>query len=358
LTLLLFIAQQAATAQTYRPDPSFQAPLLKSFAATVHAAVRQPDGKVVIGGDFHYVNKEAVIAVARLNADGTLDHAFAKSFVWGDVVSLALQADGKILVGGFVMTNPSLPDQPLTRLNADGTVDNSFRAAINPGSRLFAMDIQPDGKILIQGSRPGTREVITRLNPDGSLDETFSFSGVGTTNSEANLYSLRLQPDGKILIGGYFFLPGSTRYTYLARLHPDGSPDATFTADLGTSARVRSILLQPGGKILIGGSFTQVNGVSRNGIARLNANGTLDASFDPGTGLDKTGSGSSEEINTIAVQDDGKLLVGGTFSSYNGTAGNWLVRLEANGAIDPAFRGNPGKGTAGYVSTIVPARDG
>ncbi len=357
LAFLLFLSWQTASAQTYQPDPSFNAPLLKSFTSSVYAALKQPDGKVVIGGDFHYVSKGEITAVARLNADGTLDQTFAKSIVFGFVLSLAIQPDGKILAGGSVRTSWDLPEQPLVRLNADGTVDYSFRASLKAVPRLSKIAVQPDGKILVQGGPPGTKDLITRLNPDGSVDASFSFSGAYPTGGESYLHALQLQPDGKIIIGGFFALPNG-QAVRLARLHPNGTPDDTFRVALDASAWVQAVIAMPGGKVLIGGAFSQVNGVPRNCIARLNADGTLDASFDPGTGLDKNGNLKREEINAIAVQNDGKLLIGGAFTSYNGTASNRLARLEANGALDEAFRNNVGAGPTGYVLVIIPQGNG
>ncbi len=214
-------------------------------------------------------------------------------------------------------------------------------------STVHALALQIDGKILIGGSFTSyngtTQNRIARLNADGSFDPTFT----GGANSQ--VYTIALQPDGKILIGGGFFNYNLTSRNSIARLNADGSLDLTFNPGTGANSDVQTIALQTDGKILIGGSFTSYNGTTRNYIARLNADGTLDLTFNPGTG-------ANDFVQTIALQPDGKILMGGGFTSYNGTTQNYITRLNVDGTIDLTF--NLGTGANSAVLDIALQPDG
>ena len=127
-----------------------------------------------------------------------------------------------------------------------------------------------------------------------------------------------------------------------AALAQAGSLDLTFDPGDGADSTIRSVVLQPDGKILIAGDFTSYEGTSRNHIARLNADGSLDTSFDPGTGTNDDTEHDEPGGYPIAVQADGKILIGGHFTNYNGTARNRIARLNADGSLDPSF--DPGAG--------------
>jgi uncharacterized delta-60 repeat protein len=151
-----------------------------------------------------------------------------------------------------------------------------------------------------------------------AVDPTFN------PGSGANLAvdQLALQPDGKVLIGGSFTSVGGTARNRIARLNADGTLDLSFNPGASGTGTVRTLMLQPDGKVLIGGNFTSIDGTVRNRIARLNADGSLDLSFDPG-------SGANGIVMALAVQPDGKVLIGGGFTSVNGTARNRIARIEA-----------------------------
>ena len=140
----------------------------------------------------------------------------------------------------------------------------------------------------------------------GSNDPTFNVVDDGTNRDGANyaVLALALQPDGKLLIGGGFTAYNGTPRNHIARLNADGSLDASFNPGSGANFEVHALALQSDGKVLIGGTFTSYNGTPRNRIARLNADGSLDASFNPGTGADTS-------VRALALQPDGKLLIGG-----------------------------------------------
>src|SRR6185503_18710842 len=175
------------------------------------------------------------------------------------------------------------------------------------------LGVQPDGKIVIGGQFTAvngtSRNYIARLNADGTLDNSFN-SGSGPDNA---IVSLALQPDGKLLIGGFFSSVNGIPRNRIARLNTNGSLDTSFDAgSVAAGTSVRSIALQSDGKVLIGGEFAKA-------IARLNVDGSLDTSFNPGTG-------ANNQVRSIAVQSDGKVLIGGHFTFINGAARNYIAR--------------------------------
>ncbi len=211
-----------------------------------------------------------------------------------------------------------------------GSLDASFTQA-GTGFNTFVFDLalQTDGKVIVGGAffqyNGTTQNYVTRLNTDGTLDAAFAPTGTGLNNT---VISLAVQTDGKILVGGSFTSYNGTTRNYIARLNADGTLDATFApTGTGLNGGVTTLILQADGKVLVGGGFTDYNGTTRNRIARLNADGTLDATFVP------TGTGLSGQVQKIVLQADGKVLVGGGFTDYNGTTRNRIARLNADGTL-------------------------
>ncbi len=172
---------------------------------------------------------------------------------------------------------------------------------------------------------------IASFGQAGSLDLSFD-PGTGST---IHIWTTCVQPDGKILIGGSFTSFNGNPINRLARLNSDGSLDLSFNIGTGPDWDVKAISLQSDGKIIIVGWFGSFNGVPRPGIARLNSDGTLDLTFDPGTG-------AYGDSYAVAIQPDGKIILGGAFSEFNGVPKNKLVRLNTDGSIDPTFYGCAG----------------
>jgi uncharacterized delta-60 repeat protein len=316
---------------------------------TIRTTQIQADGKIIIGGDFNQYNGTGINRIARLNADGSLDTGFNPGTgASGRVLTLAVQADGKILMGGIFTSYNGTARNNIARLNADGSLDTGFNPGTGANSSIFTTQIQPDGKIIIGGfftSYNGTaRNYIARLNADGSLDSGFN-PGAGTN---IGIETMALQADGKILIGGEFTQYNGVDRIGIARLNADGSLDASFNSGLEINSVVVTLAVQPDGKILIGGGFGSYNGVPRSSIARLNSDGSLDTSFNPGTG-------SNNGVPTLAVQADGKVMIGGEFTQYNGVDRIRIARLNADGSLDMDF--NPGMGPNSTVYTLAPQAD-
>jgi uncharacterized delta-60 repeat protein len=317
---------------------------------TVNTIVLQPDGKIIIGGLFSEYNGTGRNCIARLNANGSLDTNFNPGTGANTIVyTTTIQPDGKILIGGNFTSYNGTGRNYIARLNADGSLDTSFNPGTGANNSVWTSAIQPDGKILIGGnftSYNGTgRNYIARLNSDGSLDTSFNPG----TGANAAVWRITLQSDGKILIGGAFTSYNGTGRNRIARLNADGSLDTSFNIGIGANNIVYTITLQPDGKIIIGGEFTSYNGTGRNRIARLNSDGSLDTNFNPATG-------ANDRVYNITQQSDGKILIGGWFTSYNGTGRNRIARLNSDGSLDTNF--NPGTGANDRVSTIILQSDG
>jgi uncharacterized delta-60 repeat protein len=315
----------------------------------VHAIKRQPDGKLLIGGTFTEVQGFAASGLARLNADGTVDTTFntpdfqshnpnnGQINFGGDIFAIAVQPDGKILVGGSIFLG--IFDQTgvkmcVRRLNADGSIDPTFFIErLLVGSVVYDIELQADGKILLGGlftlDSSATTKGLARLNADGTRDATFS-----ATFSASNLRvkDMDIQPDGKIVAGGYS-VSGTPSVTtpFVRRFNTDGTDDPSFTAITSGSDTIEALKLQTDGKILVGGNFPPLGGVSPARIARLNADGTIDSSFGPGGGA------PNAIVNDIAIRPDGKIIIGGNFASFNAVPMQRIARLNTDGTLDNTF---------------------
>lgn len=287
---------------------------------------------------------------------GALDTSFAPGSGANNAISvIARQADGKVVAGGnFTAYNGNSTARRFIRVNTDGSLDSTFNtgSGVAPsGSNLVSgINIQPDGRIVIGGNftvyNSTSRLRIARVNTNGSLDTGFDpQQGVS-----GQLATVLIQPDGKILAGGSIsayngnFSVGND----IIRIDPvTGQLDNTFSNLSGAGGLVKTIALQSDGKILIGGDFSTYSGVSTNRIARLNADGTLDNTFS---------AGANGSVNVITVQPDGKILVGGDFYNMNGVMVTRLARLNTDGSLDNTF--SSGTGTNNPVHAIALQPDG
>lgn len=369
----------------------------------INSIVAQSDGKILMGGKFGKYNNITKYNLARLNNDGAIDTSFllipdnqttngGEITLINYVTSIALLNDGRILVGGTFTSSPSIFNNRVMYLNADGTVlsmggytgngannkvfcvasdintgytyfggdfttfngrfsnyiggKNSTNAVVTGGTptnfannTVSSIAVQPNGKLIVGGdftSYSGVaRNFITRLNNNLTIDATFNSIGTGFQGYYGSggqiidchqINSIIVQPNGKILVGGNFTTYNGIARTSIARLNSNGTLDTSFNPVIEYERVVTTIALQSNGKILIGGNFISINGIARNSIARLNSDGTLDTSFDPGLGI-------SGFVKTIALQSDSKILVGGLFDNYNGTPRNNIVRLYGDSVL-------------------------
>jgi len=335
-----------------------------SFDDYGHSLAIQPDGKILLGGTCDG-GSGMDLCIARLNSDGTFDINFGNSGIVIQPIgssddlgfSLAIQPDGKILLGGDCY-NGSNNDFCIARFNSDGTLDTTFgspngykiQSIGSSDDYGFSLAIQLDGKILLGGScYNGSNDdfCIARFNSNGTLDTTFGTSGkviqpIGSSNDWGR--SLVIQPDGKILLGG-----NCSGDFCIARFNSDGTLDTSFNSSgkvlqpIGSSFDWgRSLAIQPDGKILFGGEC--INGIINSDfcIARFNSNGTLDRTFgNSGKVIQSIGS-FYDAGQSLAIQPDGKILFGGECIDGIINSDFCIARFNSNGTLDNSF-GNGGK---------------
>jgi uncharacterized delta-60 repeat protein len=329
-------------AQSGSLDMAFNPGSGENIPSTLGIAL-ETNGQILVSGGFTTFNGVYSPSLARLNPDGSLDSSFGPVVSpYGGGQALAIQPDGKILSGSH-----------LARLRSDGSVDVSFTSALGtpPNGPVMALALQADGKVLIAGSFStvsGTnRNCIARVNTNGTLDVTFD---PGTSIASGYVDVLGLQSAGQIIVGGDFNTFDGVPLNYLARLNTDGSMDTNFDAEIGGSGGfVNCLAVTPQDQIVIGGYFTSVNGYSRNYIARLNADGSVDTTFKPGLGPDFI-------VVCLATEADGKLVIGGGFSNVDATSRPGLARLNADGSLDLSF--NPGTAAPNSVNCAAIQPDG
>ncbi len=323
---------------------------------SIYAIAVQSDGKILIGGAFTQYAGVSRGRIARLNKDGSLDTTFTPSFN-NVVYTIAVQTDGEILVGGL-FTQYTAPNGTtstvinITRLTSTGAQSATFTTGSGYGLYIssnpaFVNDIkvQSDGKILVGGnfdrhkynSTDNLSSRIVRLNSNGTYDSTFSI-GTGFTGASTTVKKIAIQSDGKILVGGYFTSFNGTTRNCIARLNSNGSLDTGFTSGAINSTGefgIENIVVQPDGKIIIGGYLQQyLSGVTTytiNGFARLNSNGTIDTGFGYFPGVLPNYS----QMFMVTRLSDGRILFGtGDFASYNGIAVASAAIVSSSGVKD------------------------
>jgi uncharacterized delta-60 repeat protein len=378
-----------------------------SFNSTVTSLGIQSDGKIIVKGTFTAYSGSIANGVVRLNTDGTLDTTFNRNFsintstfpslvfplsngstILGDqftgdkigymtflnptggrttqslvdsygffssILTSISQSDGKIVAGGSFTFYSGSSKGYIVRLNTDGTADtgSSWNQGAGFNSNVTTLVTQSDGKIIVGGSfttYSGSNNIsrIARLNTNGTRDTTFN---PGTAGVSGQVNSVAVQSDGKIVIGGNFTAYSGSTKNYIARANTDGTADTGSSWNQGTGFNntVQNVAIQSDGKILVGGTFTQYSSSVRNGIVRINSDGTIDTSFNVGTGFNITAS-----PQTILIQPDGKVIIGGVFTTYSGSAtnNNNIIRLNTDGTKDTTF--NSGTGASNVIYAITP----
>ena len=318
--------------------------------STVLSIAQEADSKIIVGGDFSGPNSIGGLTrnfIARLDPVTGAADSFdpnASSVVF----AVAVQPDGKILVGGTFTTIGGQTRNHMARLNQSTGQADSFDPSAS--GTVFAIAVQQDNKVLVGGDFAAaspvggavvTRNHVARLEKDGRLDQTLD---LGIVTAGLGFFSaVAVQPDGKILLGGnYHEVPH-----YFVRLNADGTRDSAFNATIG-GASPSCLAVQQDGKILIAGSITSIDGQPRHNIGRVDgATGAVD-SFDPN---------ANNTTWLIAPQRDGKILAGGFFSSIGGQARVHVARLDGETGLADSF--DPNLPTIGNtLSAIVVQRDG
>lgn len=317
--------------------------------ASVYTVENAVDGSWFIGGSFSVFESQNQGRLAKVDADGTLVSSYLTAGVGFDnsVFKVIPLANNETMVFGSFTRFNGVNAPRVARLREDGTLDTSFNAgAAGPNNSVRSAVIQQDGKMVIAGSFTSyngvTANRIIRILSDGAIDATFAI-GTGAGNQ---IYALAIQTDGKIIVVGNFTLYNGTVANRVLRLLPSGALDTSFNVGTGADGIVEAVLVQPDGKIVIGGHFLNFNGNSSNRLARLNADGSLDPEFSVAVGFDKN-------VYALAIQSDNKLIVGGIFTTYRTVDSKRILRLNIDGALDTSFTMGAGLSNGEVRSLLV-----
>src|SRR5438477_6279814 len=279
---------------------------------------------------------------------GQLDTTFVPAPGTNDAVNVVIpDPDSKLIAAGRFTFANNVARNRIARFNFNGSLDTTFDPGTGADGEITAAVLQSDGRIVVAGRftsfNGSTHNRVCRLNANGSVDQTF---GLGNGINNAAL-ALALQSDGRIIVGGQFSQIDLTQRFNLARLNTDGSVDLSFDPGNGPNGDVNAIVIQSDGAIVIGGTFTGYNGLSRGGVARVVSNGALDPSFDSGVG-------TGGNVFALALQHDGEIVLGGRFVQYSGTNRTFIARVFGDGSLDFAFNPVPND----WVQSLTVEHDG
>ena len=312
---------------------------------TIRVIVVQPDGKILIGGNFSTVLGVTRNHIARLNPDGTLDTAFNPN-ADDSVLTLRVQADGRILAGGVFTSIGGQARSCIARLDpvtglADSWNPNATSTTAHNG--VNSISVQVDGKVLAGGDFTSiggqTRNGLARLDTVTGAADTWN------PNANGDTVSVAIQPDGKILVAGGFGVIGGQVRAFIARLDPVTGLADSFNPNPNNA--VFSIAVQADGKVLAGGQFTSIGGQTRIGIARLDAITGAADSWNPNASANSV-------VLSVAIQSDGKILAAGNFSNIGGQTRNNLARLDSVTGLADSF--DPSANS--FVLSIAVQQDG
>jgi uncharacterized delta-60 repeat protein len=307
------------------------------------------DSRVLIGGHFNSVDGLARTRLARLLEDGAVDASFQPPgpLSNGWVNTVAVRNDGRVWVGGaFYGDGPLGRVHAIARLLPNGTLDTTFNRSGFTSGAAEALVPLADGGALAGGqfqlvSWPYAAGVI-RLDAGGLVLTQF----ICRINLDGTVYGLAAQADGKFVMGGDFYEVNGVFRKGVARLDTNGVVDLTFDPGAGANSPIRAVVVQPDGRLLLAGSFSRFAGRPYNRLARLNPDGSRDASFEPGLGADHA-------VYALALQTDGKTLVAGSFNDIGGMRVSGITRLNADGSLDLTYETQPGAdGTVQAVALL------
>ena len=348
-----------------------------SDLASLQRLALEADGKPLLAGVFTSVNgAELHNDIARLNLDGTVDNTFEPDpgnpernpvlVVTPQVNWVLPLGDGKVMVAGeFGQMNGQIVPQ-VALLNPDGTLNPDFgfdpkmlQLPESGWGKPVPLAETPDGRILMFGDQwalaepiAGTQStnLLALVNRNGNLDSSFAPARLVLTFDGRSVLSsgpAAIQADGKVIITGPFDTVNGAPMAQIARLNADGSVDSSFMTKAAVNGLIHGLVVQSDGRILIAGEFDTVNGQRRIRVARLNADGALDATFDPGSGPDGP-------VRQIALQPYLGILISGDFQNVNGQSRPSLARLYAGSLADQIQLSNAkAAGGGGFTFSVL-----
>ncbi|MEN0059491.1 MAG: delta-60 repeat domain-containing protein, partial [Bdellovibrio sp.] len=361
----------------------------------IRTVVVQNDGAILIGGSFTSYNGTSRNFLARLQSSGALDTTFTvgTGFTGAQVDKIVLKANGQLVVGGiFSQYNGTSRSAGLAQINSDGSLDNSFNLVLNGGNMIDTFSVDSNGKVLIAGNfstaQGVARSKMARLNSDSTLDTTFNVQGSGfVTFSNPGISAIEVLSDGDILVGGQFTSYNGVSRELILRLNDDGTLDTSFDAGSSSAQSIKRIALQSDGKILtfeaqpyrlkrlnadgsadssfltltefsgdtsshlilsddrivVSGSFEVYAWEKQTALIRLNSDGSVDSGFNIGDGFDG-------DVYTLLLRGT-KVLVGGSFTTFDGNPAANLIQLNADGSQDNSF--DIGDGFDGSINKVA-----
>jgi len=311
LTLVATLSALSTQIQSAEVDSTFAA----QINGAVHAVLTDSSGNIVAGGEFTDVNGTARNNLVRLTASGAVDNNFAIT-TDGAVLALATDVQNSLFIAGAFNS----PARHLARINSNGEI-SPLALGTSTSSRIDCLALGADSSVAFGGpfrNLNGSPSFYAgKLSATGAIDTAFNSGLLSSMSLEAGVDAIAIQPDGKVIVGGNFNTPSG--FATLVRLNADGSIDGTFSGDHGPILYVKNITLLANGQILVAGV---ANSSSEGFVRRLNANGSIDASFQAPafTGW----------VETIAADGNGGYMVGGSFAGG-------LAHLTASGALDSTW---------------------
>lgn len=318
-------------------------------AGTVYKAYKTTNNKIVACGTFSAWGGGSQGRIIRILSDGNRDSALrigagANNTVQDIAVDSSTQQ--MVLVGAFGTYSGSTATR-IVKINEFGSIDTSFKVGAGFTTEPRSVAIQSDGKVLVGHGGNYSQSIqvprLVRINTDGTIDTAFS-SSAGTGPNAIPIWIIP-QPDNKILIGTNFTSYNGVSSQYICRVNSDGTRDTDFKVGVGFNGNISALTLQSDGKIMALGSFTSYSGSAIAGLARLNSSGSLDTTFNPGTGLSSPYDGILP--GSIAQDADGSYYVGGSFRTYQGEIFHNFVVVTSTGAIDTTYY----RGTTSFNGT-------
>jgi uncharacterized delta-60 repeat protein len=328
------------------------------FSAVPFDIKQQPDGKYIVTGDFVAYSGSSINRVTRLNQNGTRDTTFNVGSGFNAVgrAIVPLSDNSNIIIGDFVTYSGSL-SQRIAKVAPSGTFDTTFQTGFGFNASPFTVATQSDGKIIVAGqfsqySQSNNFIIRTDLSGSSNTGPGTDFN-IGTGFNGAPI-TFATQSDGRILVGGSFtsYSGSSTNTTRIIRLNVNGTQDTSFVTGTGFNGDINKILVQSDGKIVAVGGFTTYSGSTSTGIVRINTNGTRDITLNVGTGLTGVATTGIDAL----LQPDNKIVVGGNFTLYSGSTANRLARVNISGTLDSTF--NIGTGFDNNVNALDIRPDG
>ncbi len=345
LSYVLFLLSLTFYGQTIPIDVTFNQGNIGPNGI-VNDYIGLPNGKIIIIGNFSHYNGVPRQCIARINSDGTLDDSFnpgiGASIYDGSppfLSAVELTSDGKILIGGnFEMYN-DVENKILVRLNSDGTYDPTFSTggifnSFDPmDNGIHDIEVTDSGKIFVCGSIG-----LVKLNADGSHDNSFDNQATGSILGYVT--KVKELENGKLIVGGWNLLGSG-----FGRLNPDGSVDESFVTPDYVSGFINDFYIDNNGKILIGGLFLDE---AYFFLVQINEDGSEDESFEIHYSEEVEGQPNS---GVYCIRKHlNKILVSGLFDSFGNSSINDIALINNDGSIDESF--DTGDWPSRYIRSV------